>query len=105
MIIKYSKADLKDLNFRYVVQLDNHTDIKNIFTTPKPDFWVEKRIHFIVAVGTCYGLYNYFSYPLKFESAEELLAVLNRSEQRYYRLLTEQEIIALHKWLEKRAAK
>lgn len=92
MIIKYSVEDLPSLNFRYVVQINNHAHEPMIFNCSNPGFWIEKRLAFISCHNSesCYMHGCYYDTSHKMTS-EELVERLNRNDSRYYRLLNIKE--------------
>ena len=102
MIIKYCKEDLAKLNFRYIVQINNHDHHDNIFDgKTNTSFWIEKRMKFVTShpcsndeLVSCYLTGCYYGH--KAFTAPELVEALNRSEGRYYRLLTEEELAAFN---------
>ena len=106
MIIKYSVGDLPNLNFRYLVQIENHEHYKNdnIFD---PDngtnagFWIEKRLKFLVANYEGWTLSGAYYGHSSYESPEELVEHLNGSDTRYYRALSKQEVMCLTNILNK----
>ncbi len=99
MIIKYSKDDLPALNFRYVVQMDNHQHEENIFESKNPDFWIEKRLY-LVSVNQDGCSISGFYYGQKTLSEEELVERLNDNDERYFRTLNKAELASFNKWLE-----
>jgi hypothetical protein len=101
MIIKYSVEDLPLLNFRYVVQLNNHDTQDCIFDSGNTMFWVEKRIRFVsVNPDGCYLLGMYYTNHEKL-SKDRLVQILNGNEKRYYRLLNSKELDYFTKWLKR----
>jgi hypothetical protein len=101
VIIKYSVDDLASLNFRYMIQVSNHETAECVFHCDNPGFWLEKRLRFVVRNDdeTCF-LHGYYYGQKSPMTAEDLVALLNKGDKRYYRLLNNKELRWLNNWLQ-----
>ena len=98
MKIEYSKDDLKSLNFNYIVQINNNVHYDCIFSCPNPMFWIEKRIRFVVAHSAeNYSMHGYY-YGSNTFTEQELVDRLNKSKERYYRILNDKELAWFNNW-------
>ena len=103
MRIEYSVDDLKHLNFRYMLQVDDHKDSSCVFGDDTNNgFWLEKRLKFIVCNDykncSMNGYYYTYSKHLNM-TKEELVHSLNKSPNRHYRQLTIKELDWLNNYL------
>lgn len=99
MVMQFGNGDLRSLIGRFIVQVDvNDKSHNDISQSKNSEFWLEKRISFVVSVSDGgYVLGGFYYNHGVFKTFEDLVKHLNKTgENRAFRLLRAKELIWLN---------
>lgn len=91
MIMKVTEADARKLSGKFIIQINKDDPDVTLDTTKNLDFFLEKRVSFVVGRMVT-GLY----YERRtFDTDEEFVSWFNDNDKRFHRLLTAKELEVL----------
>lgn len=92
MKMQIFKEEISSLVGKFIITINNNEPDVDITKSNNPEFWLEKRIHFISRSYDGNILINGFYYNNKPKTLDEFLSWFNKGDNRHNRLLNSREL-------------